>query len=110
MALQLGGGGHAGQRPQLDRGTCAAVLTGERPLGDLPLIVVTAGQRAAPGATSFDDGRVPADPAIIRAQAALTTLSSRGEQRFVEESGHQVHLDAPEAVILAVRDVVDRAQ
>jgi len=84
-------------------------LTGERPPGDLPLIAITAGQRAAPGATPFDDRRVLVDPAIIRAQAALNALSSQGERRFVEGSGHQVHLDAPGAVILAVRDVVDRA-
>ena len=85
-------------------------LTGERPLGNLPLIMVTAGQRAAPGATPFADCRVPVDPAIIRAQAALTALSSQGERRFVEESGHKVHLEAPEAMILAVRDVLDRAR
>jgi len=54
----------------------------------------------------FDERRVPADPRVIAAQGALTALSSRGEQRIVEDSGHHVHLDAPEAVITAVIDVV----
>ena len=79
---------------------------GERPFGDRPLIVLTAGQRSASGGTPFNEQRVSVDPAVVAAQGALTALSSRGEQRIVEDSGHHVHLDAPEAVITAVIDVV----
>lgn len=80
------------------------------PLADLPLIVLTAGQQMAPGSTPFDDRRVPVAREVIDAQAALAALSSRGEQRVIEQSGHQVHLDAPEAVIAAVRDMVRASQ
>lgn len=83
---------------------------GDRPLGDRPLIVLTAGQQMAPGSTPFDDRRVPVDQGVIDAQAALAALSSRGEQRVIEQSGHQVHLDAPEEVIAAVRDIVRAVQ
>jgi len=81
-------------------------LTGPTPLGARPLIVLTAGQQMAPGATPFDNRRVPAPEAVIAAQDRLTALSARGEQRVVAESGHLMHLDAAEAVIVAVRDAI----
>ena len=82
-------------------------LAGQPSLGDLPLIVLTAGQQMAPGSTPFDDRHVPVEEDVIAAQGALAALSSRGEQRVIESSGHQVHLDAPEAVLAAIRDVVE---
>ncbi len=87
-----------------------AQQAGEQPLGDRPLIVLTAGQRAAPGATPFDAQQIPADPEVIAAQGRLAALSSRGEQRVSAQSGHDLHLDAPDAVIDAVRDVVVMVQ
>lgn len=92
--------------PQSLRQTSEA-LAGESPLGDIPLIVLTAGQQMASGSTPFDDRRAPVDPAVIAAQGRLTALSLRGEQRIIEESGHQLHLDAPEAVLQAIQDVVE---
>ena len=70
-------------------------------------IVLNINQRIAPGSTPFDDQRVPVSQEFIEAQAALASLSSQGEQRVIESSGHQVHLDAPEAVIDAVRDLLE---
>ncbi len=87
-----------------------AQQAGEQPLGDRPLIVLTAGQRAAPGATPFDAQQIPADAEVIAAQGRLAALSSHGEQRVIEQSGHDLHLDAPDAVIDAVRDVVVMVQ
>lgn len=86
-----------------------AVL-GEHPLGDRPLVVLTAGQRMAPGSTPFDQQRVSVDEAVIAAQETLARLSPQGEQCVIYESGHLVHLDAPDAVIAAVKDVVDRTR
>jgi pimeloyl-ACP methyl ester carboxylesterase len=86
------------------------VLQGEEPLGDRPVIVLTAGQRMAPGSTPFDERQVPVDEAIITAQASLTALSSRGEQRLIPESGHQVHLDAQDAVVAAIIDAIEMAR
>jgi pimeloyl-ACP methyl ester carboxylesterase len=39
---------------------------------------------------------------------ALAQLSSRGEHRFIAESGHSVQLDKPEAVIDAIDDVLQQ--
>jgi len=93
------------QLPETLRQTGEA-MSGARPLDDRPLIVLTAGQRMAPGSTPFDDRRVPVGQEIIDAQGTLAALSSQGEQRVIEQSGHQVHLDAPDAVIVAVHDVI----
>lgn len=83
---------------------------GKGTLGDLPLIVLTAGQQMAPGSTPFDDRRVPVQDEVIAAQGSLAALSVQGEQRVIEESGHEVHLDAPQAVLAAVRDVIERTR
>ncbi len=85
-------------------------LAGFAPLGDRPLIVLTAGQQMAPGATPFDDRRVAVPDAVIAAQGRLAAHSSRAEQRVVAESGHLMHLDAPEAVITAVKDVIEKVR
>jgi pimeloyl-ACP methyl ester carboxylesterase len=61
--------------------------------GDLPLIVIT-----ARGSTE----------ARHRADAAVARLSTRGEHRVADDSGHWVPLDAPVVVVEAVRDIVDR--
>ena len=82
-------------------------MAGEQPLGDRPLIVLTAGRRAVPGDTPFDVVEEPVDEAEIARQSAMAALSSRGEQRTIADSGHLIHLDAPEAVLRAVTDVVE---
>lgn len=81
-------------------------MAGAQPLGDMPLIVLTAGQQMAPGSTPFDDRRVPVSGDVIEMQGTLTALSARGEQRVIAHSGHQVHLDAPEVVIAALQDAI----
>ncbi len=81
-------------------------MDGDHPLGDFPLIVLTAGQTAAPGSTPFDEKYVPVGEKQIQHQQELANLSSRGEQRVIIKSGHSVHLDAAEEVIKAVQDLV----
>jgi pimeloyl-ACP methyl ester carboxylesterase len=88
----------------------SAVMRDPAPLGDRPLIVLTAGQQMAPGASPFSEQRVAVDAAVVAAQGRLAGLSSRGEQRIVEESGHQMHLDASEAVVQAIRDAIEQAR
>ncbi len=87
-----------------------AALPGDTTLGDLPLIGLTAGKMAAPGSTPFDDRRVPVPETQIEGQAGLARLSSAGEQRLLPESGHGVHLDAREAVVQAIADVVNQVR
>jgi pimeloyl-ACP methyl ester carboxylesterase len=43
-------------------------------------------------------------------QAELVTLSSNGKQVIAEGAGHHVHLDRPELVIDAIREVAETAQ
>lgn len=98
-----------GQLPQTFRQTSDALASkplDRQPLGDLPLIVLTAGQMAAAGTTPFDEQRVPVAAQQIEAQLTLAKTSAHGEQRVLPDSGHSVHLDAPDAVVQAVLDVV----
>jgi pimeloyl-ACP methyl ester carboxylesterase len=79
----------------------------ERSLGAIPLLVLT---RAEGG--YGDDLDVPA--ALLEAerqelQQKLVRLSRSGRQVMVA-AGHDVHLEAPDAVAQAIRDVVDAAR
>ena len=73
-------------------------------LGDMPLIVLSAGARE----------RSPVPPeeaeAMERVWAEgheeMATLSSRGVRRVVPESKHAIQWDRPQAVIEAVLDVI----
>ncbi|HLF75152.1 MAG TPA: alpha/beta hydrolase [Anaerolineales bacterium] len=82
-------------------------MVGAQPFGDLPLIVLTAGQIPAPGSTPFNEQYVPVPNEQIELQWELARLSPQGEQRVIPESGHSVHLDAPQAVIDAILGIVE---
>jgi len=82
-----------------------AALPGEAPLGDLPLIVLTAAQTSPAGSRSDGADRVSASSAVIQEQGALTLLSEEGERRMLGRSGHLVHVDEPDAILSAVDDV-----
>lgn len=83
----------------------AARATG---FGDRPLIVLTRGNASLPPNPS------PADLEWIayeqvwmrEIQPKLARLSTRGRQIIVEESGHRIHEEAPERVIVAIREVL----
>lgn len=83
------------------------LLIGDHPFGDLPLIVLTAGQTSAPGSTPFNEQYVAVPDSQIQSQLELAGQSSRGEQRVIAESGHSVHLDAPGEIIRAIRDMLE---
>lgn len=82
------------------------LLKGNPPFGDLPLIVITAGQTSAPGSTPFNEQYIPIPESQIQNQLELARQSSRGEQRVINESSHSIHLDAPEEVVKAIREMV----
>lgn len=65
------------------------------PLGDLPLVVLTASQ---PTAERVAD------------QEAMARLSSRGKHVVAGSSGHWMPLDEPGAVVQAIREVVENAR
>jgi pimeloyl-ACP methyl ester carboxylesterase len=79
------------------------VRAARRPYGDMPIEVLTSGEK--PGA----------DPSVRDAESAqakwvehqtLANLSSRGVHRSVPNSGHYIQLDRPETVVAAVQEVI----
>jgi hypothetical protein len=64
-----------------------------QPLGDRPIVVLTRGVDAAQG--------------VRDVHAALARLSSNSRHTVVVNSGHEIHLLEPAAVILAITDVLD---
>jgi pimeloyl-ACP methyl ester carboxylesterase len=76
----------------------SASRTRERLLGDIPLIVLTRGNRE------------PSSEEEKRMQVDLLNLSSNSKQIIAEGSGHHIQLDEPTLVTGAIRDVVDSAR
>lgn len=84
----------------------------DRNYGDLPLIVLSAGQD---GASSRDTPEIRAELPLLlaskhRNHAKLAALSSRGVHRVVADSDHNIPRRAPQAVIDAILEVVAQAR
>ena len=73
----------------------AAQAVAASTLGDLPLVVLSGDHHAAP----YTDW-----------QGDLAQLSSRGRHVVASDSGHWIHLDHPELVTVAIREVVATAR
>lgn len=82
----------------------AGALAGETPLGDLPLIVLTAGHMNV--GTPISPILSPVPIARIERQKELSELSSDGHHRIINHSGHLMQIDAPEAIVKAVLDLL----
>ena len=65
--------------------------TQEHPLGDLPIVVLTRSREMTPG--------------IAENHIKLAQLSTNSRHSIVPNSGHEIHLFAPAAVIEAIQDV-----
>lgn len=63
------------------------------PFGDRPIVVLSRG--------------VEASQAMKDVHASAARISSNWRHTVVADSGHEIHLFKPEAVILAIQDVVD---
>jgi pimeloyl-ACP methyl ester carboxylesterase len=74
-----------------DAEDCLAQLKTARPLGDLPLVVVSTGNDA---------------PGYSRLQTQLLALSRRSSQMKAERSFHSVEIDQPWVIVAAIRQVV----
>jgi hypothetical protein len=68
-------------------------------LGDIPLVVVTAG-------IIEDEWLATVADLAARAQARLAGLSSDAIHLVAADSGHFVHRDAPDVVLAAIQKVV----
>jgi pimeloyl-ACP methyl ester carboxylesterase len=95
------------QLPQTFR-QASELMEGSQPLGSLPLIVLAAGQASAPGSTPFNEQLIAVSESQIQSQWELARQSSQGELRVISESGHSVHLDAPEEIIKAIHDTLEK--
>jgi pimeloyl-ACP methyl ester carboxylesterase len=70
-------------------------------LEELPLIVLTQGDQSSPSAAAPDVLR-----GWVALQRRLAERSRRGRQVVVPNSGHGIPVEAPDAVIGAVREIV----
>lgn len=71
-------------------------------ISNIPLIVLSRGRRAWPEGPAGD-----AQEVSWRAQQIeLSKLSTKGRQRIALNSGHHIHLDEPEVVADAVRELI----
>ena len=86
------------------------VRSRRRPLGDIPVIVITRGETdgATMGIPAESEDEIHA--AWLRMQQDLLTISADSTLVIAEGSGHNVHVERPELVIDAVRQVLSRVE
>lgn len=78
----------------------------EPPLGELPLVVVSRGRAEGLPGFSAEQGAA-FDRTWAELQAQIAALSPAGRRTIAEGSGHEVHLERPDAVIEAVTSLLD---
>ncbi|HEY3889893.1 MAG TPA: alpha/beta hydrolase [Caulobacteraceae bacterium] len=88
----------------LDTSSAAELARARRPLGIMPLIVLTASQPPFPGST-------PDETAAVMnlwksSHDELAGLSDKGVRRDVPNVGHMIPTERPEVVVDAIREVV----
>jgi pimeloyl-ACP methyl ester carboxylesterase len=81
----------------------------EQSLKDKPLIVLTGGEMwTKPGSQL---GRPEAmKKGMLAQRKAMAALSSKGQHRIIEGASHTMQVDHPDAVVQAVREVVEAAR
>ncbi|MEX0951884.1 MAG: alpha/beta hydrolase [Gammaproteobacteria bacterium] len=76
------------------------------PLPDVPLIVLGRGIRV----WDNDNNEFTSEDEWQELQESLAEFTSKGEYRVARNSGHHIHLDEPEMVLEAIRDVMMQAR
>lgn len=82
------------------------VAAAKRPLGDMPLIVLTAERLAVSPTEEASDAQ---RDAWRQMHDEIAALSSRGERRAID-CGHNIQVEQPRAVTAAIEDVVQMAR
>jgi pimeloyl-ACP methyl ester carboxylesterase len=92
-------------------GNDRCLAAARRSLGDLPLIVLTAGARfdAAENPSFTSDEIKAATRLWTTFHEEYASLSSRGVRREVSGCGHAIHIERPDVVVEAIRDVIAMA-
>jgi len=92
---------------KLDSGELVAARekAGLRPLGDKPLVILTAGTQGAPGLSAQDTAAI--HKVWISMHDEMAGLSTRGVNRTIEGATHYVHRDKPQVFLDTVFEVLD---
>lgn len=101
----------AGVRADLAGITNLNAATGPDSLGELPLVVLTAGAQQADNLEAFPadfslEMLQQADRMWLELQEELAALSNNSEWIVVEDVTHYIHLDQPQVVISAIRNIL----
>jgi len=81
---------------------------GPHPLGDKPLVILTAGTQVAPGLSAEDTAAI--HKVWITMHDEMAGLSTHGVNRTIEGATHYVHRDRPQVFLDTVFEVVDAAR
>nr|MBA3531065.1 alpha/beta hydrolase [Ardenticatenales bacterium] len=82
-----------------------APLRESGPLGELPLRVITAGDRETPGLLA--EQAALESLSLLALHGELAALSTRGQHIIAEESSHHIPLEQPEIVIQAILELIE---
>jgi len=87
--------------PEISARIYAQSSVKKHPLGHVPLVVLTRDKYDYP---------VPNAASLVKEhqdqQARMAKLSSRGRQVVIPNSGHEIHLYAPDAVVKGIRELM----
>jgi pimeloyl-ACP methyl ester carboxylesterase len=84
--------------------------SGKPPLGDIPLIVLIPEEKPDPSAKPPTDEWKQILEEKRRQKVDQARLSRRGRVVIIKDSGHEIHLFQPDALVKAVREIVDEVR
>jgi len=88
-----------------------ALTKSRRSWGGMPLIVLTRSDYRKGAPPEYTDSDFDGLKTVwLAMHEEMAKLSTAGEHRIVPNAGHSIQMDQPQAVILAVNDVVARAR
>ncbi len=80
--------------------SCRQLKGSRKPLGDLPLVVLT----------GMEDKGKDMGKVWLELQTDLASMSTRSRHQVIEDAGHYVQSERPDAVIAAVLEVIEQAR
>lgn len=83
----------------------ARKAAGAHPLGDKPLIILTAANQTAPGLSAQDVAAI--HRVWIAMHDEMAGLSTKGVNRIVDGASHYIHRDKPQVFLDAVSEVLE---
>jgi pimeloyl-ACP methyl ester carboxylesterase len=84
-------------------------LGGAPPLGDMPIVVLTAGKNAAPRGEESAEVTAARHAAWCAIHDEIAALSTRGVRRTID-AGHSIQVEKPDVVIAAIEEVLASAK